>query len=210
MSELITIADHGEGAFVEKKSKFIGYAAHVTSEEDATAFIEKIRSKHWDARHNVHAYVIGKNGELQRSSDDGEPSGTAGRPILEVIKGQDLTDVAVVVTRYFGGVLLGTGGLVRAYGKAASLALENSEKVRPVLMKTAAVCADYDAVGKIQNFLIQKEIVIDRIEYQNNAVIYCLIPEADIEDFSPLLNRQFQAEIPCTILKEETVHYLPL
>lgn len=210
MLDLITIDNFASGEFIEKKSKFIGYAKHVSSEEEANRFIAEIKSKHWDAKHNVYAYVLGENGETQRSTDDGEPSGTAGRPVLEIIKGDRLTNVAIVVTRYFGGVLLGTGGLVRAYSKAAKLALENSIKVQPVRMKTIAVCADYDFVGKIQNFLIQKEVIIDRIEYLNNAMIYCLIPEKEANDFAPMLEQQFQTKIPCTLMNEEQWHYIPV
>lgn len=210
MSEYYTIADFGNDEFSEKKSKFIGYIKHVESEDDANAFISEIKSKHWDAKHNVYAYVLGENGSIQRSTDDGEPAGTAGRPVLEVIKGENLTNVAVVVTRYFGGILLGTGGLVRAYGKAAKLAIENAEIVKPVRMKSVAICADYDLVGKIQNFLIQKEIVIDHIEYLNNAMIYCLIEESDVDYFSEKLEQQFQMKIPCTVLNEEYWHYVPV
>ena len=210
MLDLITIDDFGSGDFTEKKSKFIGYAKHVTSEEEATAFISEIKSKHWDARHNVYAYILGENGETQRSTDDGEPAGTAGRPILEVIRGEQLTDIVIVVTRYFGGILLGTGGLVRAYSKAAKTAIENSVKVRPVRMKTVAVSADYDLAGKIQNFLIEKEIVIDRTEYQNSAMMYCLIPEEEVLSFSTMLEQQFQMKIPCTVLNEDRWHYIPV
>ena len=165
MSNFYTIEDFGTDEFVEKKSKFIGYIKHVETEDEANEFIGSIKSKHWDAKHNVYAYIIGENSAIQRSTDDGEPAGTAGRPVLEVIKGENLTNVAIVVTRYFGGILLGTGGLVRAYGKAAKLAVENCVKVRPILMKTVAICADYELVGKIQNHLIQNNVIIDHIEY---------------------------------------------
>lgn len=210
MSDLITIEDSGTGDFVEKKSKFIGYAKHISSEEEANAFIGEMKAKHWDAKHNVYACILGENGEIQRSTDDGEPAGTAGRPVLEIIRGEQLTDVVIVVTRYFGGVLLGTGGLVRAYSKAAKMAIEDSVKVRPVRMKIIALGADYDLVGKVQNFLIQKEIVIDHIEYQNSAMLYCFVPEAEVDAFSSMLEQQFQIKIPCTVLKEDHWHYVPV
>ena len=210
MSELYTVAKYGTDEFTEKKSKFIGYVKHVETEEEANQFIAEIKSKHWDAKHNVYAYILGENGITQRSTDDGEPAGTAGRPVLEVIKGDNLTNTVVVVTRYFGGILLGTGGLVRAYGKAAKLAIENAEIVRPVKMKTIAICADYDLVGKIQNFLIQKEIVIDHIDYLNNAMIYCLIENEQVDSFSEILEQHFQMSIPCTILNEDQWHYVPV
>lgn len=210
MVDLITIDGFGIGDFVEKKSKFIGYAKHVSSEAEAAAFISEIKSKHWDAKHNVYAYILGENSEIQRSTDDGEPAGTAGRPVLEIIRGEGLTDVVIVVTRYFGGILLGTGGLVRAYSKAAKLAIENSIKVRPIRMKTVAISADYDLVGKIQNFLIEKEIDIDHIEYQNSAMLYCLVPLDDVDKFLIMLEQQFQTRIPCTVLEEEQWRYIPV
>ena len=158
----------------------------------------------------MYAYVIGGNGEIQRSTDDGEPSGTAGRPILEIIRGEGLTDVAVVVTRYFGGVLLGTGGLVRAYGKAAKAALENAERVRPVKMKTIAVTADYEFGGKIQNFLIKSDIAIDHINYQNDVTIFFSLPSAEARDIGEFLSRQFQRDVPFRILPEERIQYVPV
>lgn len=207
---MITVNDIGIGELIEKKSKFIGYAKHVSSVAEAEEFIAEIKSKHWDAKHNVYAYVIGENGNLQRSTDDGEPSGTAGRPVLEIIKGEGLTDTVIVVTRYFGGILLGTGGLVRAYGKAAKLALENCTKVKPLLMKTVALSCDYDLVGKAENFLLRKETVIDRIEYQNSAVIYCLLPENETDGFLEIILQQFQDEIQCIVLNEEHIRYVPI
>ncbi len=120
LKEYKTLLAYGEGEITIEKSKFIGYATPIKSEEEAIAFIENIRTKHWNATHNVPAYIVGENNEIQRYSDDREPSGTAGIPILEVIKKEDLRNVAVVVTRYFGGIKLGTGGLVRAYTKGAN------------------------------------------------------------------------------------------
>ena len=117
----------GQAEIVEKKSRFIAYLAKCESEEEATDFIEKIKKKHWDARHNCSALVIGDSAQLTRCSDDGEPAGTAGRPMLEVLLGSGVRNVAVVVTRYFGGVLLGTGGLVRAYSQAVKEALAASK-----------------------------------------------------------------------------------
>ena len=113
-----TVYEGGEGEITEKKSRFIATVCPVHSEEEALAFIEKMKKKYWDARHNCYAYILGENQSCMRSSDDGEPQGTAGHPMLDVLTGEKLYDVAVVVTRYFGGVLLGTGGLVRAYSKA--------------------------------------------------------------------------------------------
>lgn len=203
MAKLLTLAKAGSAEINEKKSRFLGYARPVANEAAAAAFIDEIKKCHWDAKHNVYAYVIGINGETQRSTDDGEPSGTAGRPILEIIKGEGLTDTAVVVSRYFGGVLLGTGGLVRAYGKAAKLALANSKKIRKVEARKVAVCADYDLVGKIENFLLQKGYPIENIEYKNNAVLYCVINKAEVNAFPDLLAQQFQTKIECLVMDEE-------
>ena len=126
----LTLAGPAAAELVEKKSRFIGYAAPVADEAAALAFVQEIKARHRDATHNCYAYQAGDNDQFQRSSDDGEPSGTAGRPILEVIRGRGLKNTAVVVTRYFGGILLGTGGLVRAYGAAAKQALEAAVLVR--------------------------------------------------------------------------------
>ena len=157
-----------EGAvaeIVEKKSRFIAYVRPVNTEEEATSFIDEIKKKHWDARHNCSAFVIGKNNELTRCSDDGEPSGTAGKPMLEVLLGQGLHNVAVVVTRYFGGVLLGTGGLVRAYQAAVKegiLASKILEKFSGAMYK---VETDYNGIGKIQYILAKENINTLGVDY---------------------------------------------
>ena len=116
MTEYITVKNSGEDEFVEKRSRFIGYCKPVKTQDEAVSFINEIRSKHWDATHNVYAYVL-SDGQIMRYSDDGEPQGTAGVPVLDVIKKMGIVDVVVVVTRYFGGIMLGAGGLVRAYSK---------------------------------------------------------------------------------------------
>ena len=126
LPEYRTIYRGGEDEIVEKKSRFIATVVPVNTEEEALEFVEKTRKKYWDARHNCYAYILGDNNEVQRFSDDGEPSGTAGKPILEVITGNECSNCLCVVTRYFGGVLLGTGGLIRAYTNAAKDALDNS------------------------------------------------------------------------------------
>ncbi|KAF5032472.1 IMPACT family member YigZ [anaerobic digester metagenome] len=203
MADLLTLAKAGTAAYSEKKSKFLGYARPVDSEATAAAFIDEIKKRHWDARHTVYAYVIGPNGEIQRSTDDGEPAGTAGRPVLEIIRGEGLTNTAIVVSRYFGGVLLGTGGLVRAYGKAAKLAVADSAKIRKVEGKKIAVCADYDLIGKIEHFLLQKGFPIENIEYKNNAVLYCIIKKTEVEAFFALLAREFQTKAECAVMEEE-------
>ena len=155
-----TVYEGGEGEISEKKSRFIATVCPVHSEQEALAFIEKMKKKYWDARHNCYAYILGENQTCMRSSDDGEPQGTAGHPMLDVLAGEKLYDVAVVVTRYFGGVLLGTGGLVRAYSKAVQEGLKNSilmEKKRgiPVVLET-----DYTGLGKLQYLTASRQIIV--------------------------------------------------
>lgn len=155
-----TVYKGGEGEITEKKSRFIATVCPVHSEEEALAFIEKMKKKYWDARHNCYAYILGENQTCMRSSDDGEPQGTAGHPMLDVLAGEKLYDVAVVVTRYFGGVLLGTGGLVRAYSRAVQEGLKNStlmEKKRgiPVMLET-----DYTGLGKLQYLTASRQIIV--------------------------------------------------
>ena len=166
---------------VEKKSRFIATVASVNSEEEATTFIEAIKKQNWNATHNCSAFIVGERGELLRQSDDGEPSGTAGKPMLDVLQGAGLTNVAVVVTRYFGGTLLGTGGLVQAYSKATQEGLAASTIIERVWGVLLRIKIDYNGVGKIQYFLGERHIpIIDSI-YAEDVQIEILIPcpEAD-------------------------------
>lgn len=154
----------------EKRSRFIGYCKPVICEQEAVDFINKIRAKHWDARHNVYAYSL-REGNTKRYSDDGEPSGTAGMPVLDVIVKNEIYDVCVVVTRYFGGVLLGTGGLVRAYSQAAKLAL-NAGKI--ALMEKCAVCSlrcSYTQYGKISSIIMEEASGLDDTVYEADVVL---------------------------------------
>lgn len=170
----ITIREYGEDSFIEKKSEFIGYAKRVESEEEAKAFVAEIKSKHKQARHNCWGYIIGENMGIQRYSDDGEPQGTAGIPILEVMKKSNITDCAVVVTRYFGGVLLGTGGLTRAYTKGASIALKAGGVVEKVEGVKVSLILDYDMIGKVQYFCGQNNWHIEDTEYTDKVIIHIL------------------------------------
>lgn len=170
-----TIKDEVSAEFEEKKSVFIGHIKRVYTEDEAKAFINKIRNEHKEARHNVYAYVIGQNMGIQRYSDDGEPQGTGGIPVLEVIKKNGITDVAVVVTRYFGGILLGKGGLVRAYAKGAAMAVSKGgivEKVKGVVLD---IILDYDILGKVQYLFEQNLWHIENSEYTDKVklTMYC-------------------------------------
>ena len=165
VSSYRVLLEGGEGEIVEKKSRFIATVRCVETEEEAIAFIEEIKKKYWDARHNCSAFVIGSRAELTRCSDDGEPSGTAGRPMLEVLLGEGVRNVAVVVTRYFGGILLGTGGLVRAYTQAVKAGLENSLIGTMCHGLEVQLRTDYNGIGKVLYILGQKGITAFYSEY---------------------------------------------
>lgn len=166
----------GIGEIVEKKSRFIATIEPVKSEEEAIAFIERIRKQYWDASHNCTAFTIGKNHQLTRCSDDREPSGTAGRPMLDILLGEDLHDTAVVVTRYFGGTLLGTGGLVRAYGAAVREGLKNAVILEKYAGIRLAIHTDYNGIGKIQYILSQAHVPILHSEYTDSVFLEALVP----------------------------------
>ena len=181
LKEYKTLLSYGKNEIVIEKSKFIGHATPIESEEEAIVFIEKIRTKYWNATHNVPAYIVGENNEIQRYGDDKEPSGTAGVPVLEVIKREDLRNVAVVVTRYFGGIKLGTGGLVRAYTKGAKIALEAAKIITKKLHRLIIVTIDYTMSGKVQNEILQNGYLIKEIEY-DDAVHFYVYAEIDFLD----------------------------
>ncbi len=147
---IIFLKEGGEGYYEEKKSRFLAACYRIENEEDAAGFIEAAKKKYWDARHNCYAYVLGANNELMRFSDDGEPSGTAGKPILEVLTARGIHNCLIIVTRYFGGTLLGTGGLVRAYQKSSIDAVDNSILARRTKGSRITISTDYSSAGKLQ------------------------------------------------------------
>ena len=174
-----TVYEGGEGEITEKKSRFIATVHPVEREEEALAFLEEMKKKYWDARHNCYVYSIGMNREFTRCSDDGEPSGTAGRPMLDVILGEDIYNVAVVVTRYFGGVLLGTGGLVRAYSKAVQEGLAASKVILKQKGIALKITTDYTGLGKIQYIAGERNIPVLDSEYTDKVVMKLLVPVQD-------------------------------
>ena len=176
-----TVYQGREAEIIEKKSRFIATVQPVHSEEEALAFIESIKKKYWNATHNCFAYVIGEQFQVQRCSDDGEPSGTAGKPMLDVLLGEEIHDVAVVVTRYFGGTLLGTGGLVRAYSGATKAGLEASLVITKKHGQKLTVDTDYTGLGKIQYILGQRGLTILNSIYTDKVVLEVLLPEDDIK-----------------------------
>ena len=183
MSEHIIVKKGGESEYEEKKSRFLGKVFSVNSEAEASAYIEEIRKKYWDARHNCYAFVIGENNETTRCSDDREPSGTAGKPILEVICNAGVHNCLLVVTRYFGGTLLGTGGLVRAYTQSAKEALENSALAVLVEGVKYLVTTDYNSISKIQYAVEKSDAEITDTEYKDKVIISILIKKESGEEF---------------------------
>lgn len=165
-----TVLENASDEFVEKRSRFIGYCKPVKTEQEAIDFINEKRSEHWDATHNVYAYSL-REGNIKRYSDDGEPSGTAGMPVLDVIVKNEIFDVVVVVTRYFGGVLLGTGGLVRAYSHGSKIAVEAA---KPVIMQNCLVCearCAYNQYGKVSSLIIGVGAAIDDTVYESDVLV---------------------------------------
>ncbi len=171
------VFEGGEDELIEKKSRFIATVKPVDSEEEALEFIAGIKKKYWNARHNCFAFVIGDRHEIQRCSDDGEPQGTAGRPMLDVLLGEDIHNVAVVVTRYFGGILLGTGGLVRAYSKSVQMGLEASQVIEKRSGSRIVIQTDYNGVGKLQYLLGQRGIPIVDSQYTDVVRLELLVEE---------------------------------
>lgn len=181
MQSYVTIYQGGQGEIVEKKSRFIAQVFPVETEEEAAGIIEETKKKYWDARHNCYAFVLGAGGEISRCSDDGEPSGTAGRPILEVITGRGLRNVLVIVTRYFGGTLLGTGGLVRAYSAATQAGIDASQVITKEVGYRLTVDADYTGVGKLQYVAAQQNVGILDTVYAEQVQMILLAPAADCD-----------------------------
>lgn len=179
-----TLHEYGMDEVEIERSRFIGYAKPVKSEEEAIEFVNEIKKKHKDATHNVWAYTVGENMNIQRYSDDGEPQGTAGIPSLEVIKKEDLRDVVIVVTRYFGGVKLGAGGLVRAYTKGAKIGLEAGKIIDKVLYQEVKIGLDYTLLGRVQNEIMNLGFYIKDIVYEDNVNILVYSKLEDVDGFT--------------------------
>ncbi len=202
LPEYRTIYQGGEDEIVEKKSRFIASVIPVENEEEALEFIEKTKKQYWDARHNCFAYVIGERGQLQRCSDDGEPNGTAGKPMLDVLLGNELRNVAVVVTRYFGGTLLGTGGLVRAYSQAVKAGLQASVMITKILGVKLHIETDYTTFGKIQYILAQRELKILDTVYTDKVELEVLIPKMELEQVMHAITEGTNAQADMTPKEE--------
>lgn len=183
MSEkIIRLKSSGESEVIVKKSRFLGITCPVSTPEEAQEFVNSIKKKYYDARHNCYAYVIGEKRDTVKFSDDGEPGGTAGKPMLDVLMGSGITDVALVVTRYFGGTLLGTGGLVRAYSDAAKEAIENSETYTVEKKMRLKIEADYASFTPIERILKSKDNISYETEYSDKIVIIAGVPLPFVEE----------------------------
>ncbi|MGE9906577.1 YigZ family protein [Lachnospiraceae bacterium SGI.231] len=183
VSNYKTVYRGGTAEIVEKKSRFIAHSAHVESEEEALAFIEQIKKQYWDARHNCHAFSVGMTNETARCSDDGEPAQTAGKPMLDVLMGQQLKNTVVVVTRYFGGTLLGTGGLVRAYSAAVQEGLKESLIIEKFLCRRVRMSMDYTMLGKMQYLAAKLNLMILDTLYTEGVEMQLLVPDTQYAAF---------------------------
>lgn len=197
-----TIYEGGLGEITEKKSRFIAEVRLVKSEEEALKFIEEKKKQYWDATHNCYAYVIGERRELMRCSDDGEPQGTAGKPMLDVLLGEELYNTAVVVTRYFGGTLLGTGGLVRAYSKAVQEGIAKSRVITKQHGILTEIGIDYTGVGKLQYLFAKNEIPILDSQYAEDVKMQVLIPAKEEERIKKAVTEATNARAAVTDIKE--------
>ncbi|MBO5030497.1 MAG: YigZ family protein [Lachnospiraceae bacterium] len=204
--DFLLLTKGAEAELVEKKSRFIATVRPAASEEEAAAFIDEMKKKYYDARHNCSAFVIGSKAQITRSSDDGEPGGTAGRPMLEVLLGSGIRNAAAVVTRYFGGTLLGTGGLVRAYSGVLKEALEKCETARQHFGVRITIRTDYNTVGKIQYLLAGKNINIEDSSYAADVVMTVIAP---IEEYDRLCKELIEATSARVVLEEvERLYYV--
>lgn len=202
-----TIFKYGESEIIINKSRFIGYAKPVENEEEALKFIEEISTKHRDATHNVYAYALGQNSNIQRFSDDGEPSGTAGIPALEVIKKENLRNVVVVITRYFGGIKLGAGGLIRAYTKGAKIGIEAGIIVDMILHKKIKIRIDYTSYGKVENYILSEDYILDESVYDDKVNIFILVNEKMEDEFISMITDLTSGEAIFENIGEE---YIPV
>lgn len=197
-----TIIGSASSEFTEKHSRFLGYVKHTETDEEAVAFVNEIRSLNSDARHNIYAYVLNESNR-SRFSDDGEPHGTAGKPALDIINGYELKDVTVVVTRYFGGILLGTGGLVRAYSKAVKDAIEAAEKVLMVPGDVISAKCDYSLYDRFENILSEFGADIIKSDFLDSVYVTFSVPETQSEELIETVNERLSSRVKCEIIEKK-------
>lgn len=200
-----TISQDGQNQIEIKKSKFICHLFRIDNEEQAREYINQIKKEHYKANHNCSAYLLGENFEIQRDSDDGEPSGTAGVPILEVLKKNELQNTLAIVTRYFGGIKLGAGGLIRAYSTSVSEALDKIGIVEGKLQQILAITISYPQLGKLQNYLENEQITIQEINYLENITVKVAIDIKEIEIFIASIIDLFNSQVTITPLEKAYV-----
>ena len=197
-----TAAGEGKGEYTEKRSRFLGEIYPVRSEEEAMARVQAARKKYYDARHHCYAYILGQDGAFKKASDDGEPQGTAGQPILKVLEGAGCTDLVAVVTRYFGGTLLGTGGLVRAYTQAVREALRDAGIVRMCLCNVFAVTVSYSQLDRLLYFLRQKGLSPGETAYTDSVTTEITVEEAQSDTFVQEIASLTGGQAQCEILRQ--------
>ena len=202
MNTYKTVKEFACDELVEKRSRFIGYCKPVSTQDEAIAFINEIKTKHWDARHNVYAYVIKDEG-VSRYSDDNEPQGTAGIPVLDAIRKRDITDCVIVVTRYFGGVLLGAGGLVRAYSAAAKLAIDAAQEREMVMCSVCELRCSYTLYGKIPSLVARYGGSIDDSDFTDEVTVRFHLPEDDLVAFNKALSEESSGKVAATEIKKD-------
>lgn len=207
LKEYKTILNPAVAEFEEKKSRFIATVKPAASEEEAVLFINDLKTKYWNATHNVYAYYINNEIMTQRFSDDGEPSGTAGMPVLEVIKRKELQDLAVVVTRYFGGTLLGASGLIRAYGRSAALGIEAAIVVKKQLCTQVSVTVEYTLLGKVQNLINSRGYILKDMVYSQDVELLLYIMLDEVEQFNKQITEVSNAR---AIIKYGKKQYITL
>ncbi|WP_106496657.1 YigZ family protein [Lentibacillus sp. Marseille-P4043] len=183
LSNYYTVKNEGSDQIIIQKSRFIGHVKRTETEEAALDFIQTIKKKHHDATHNCSAYLIGEHDQIQKANDDGEPSGTAGVPILEVLKKQNLKDTTIVVTRYFGGIKLGAGGLIRAYGSTTSQAIHTTGIVRRQLMQGISITIDYTMLGKLENEIRNSQHLLSTIHYLEKVELIVYVKKGEEQSF---------------------------
>lgn len=203
MKQIKMIYEGGEAELIEKKSRFIATVRPIESEQEALEFIAAMKKQYWNATHNCFAFVAGENQELQRCSDDGEPQGTAGRPMLDVLLGEEVHNAAVVVTRYFGGTLLGTGGLVRAYSKSVQEGLRASKIIEKKVGALLRIRTDYNGIGKLQYLLGQRGLTITGSDYTQIVEVETLVPQAQVAELKEAVTEATNGR--AKFVKEETV-----
>ena len=199
----ITVLNSASDEITIQKSRFIGYACPCASEEEAQQFIRKIREKHRDAKHHCYAYIIGQNSGIMRYSDDGEPGGTAGMPMMDILRSRQAVNCCVVVVRYFGGILLGTGGLVRAYTQGCKIALDAAGLVRMELSSLIQCKASYSCWNTVQYAVQNLPVQLNDIKYQDNVEFFLAARKKDTEDVIRKLKNISDGKMECMVLSEE-------